>query len=435
MKPRVHCAGPAWDAVTHSNLCQRVLSGLVLGAVVVLYLLYGPHAAPFYLCSFVVAICNYEYSWLAARIVHRWRHCLAGGLPSAPADFDGTACAIAGVACGYTKSVALLLSTLMAGVVTAGFVWVRHCAEWYSLPPAALHEFTIFLGMSSWLTLYCAFLTPSWTAAVSLVLQQIFYSFSVLTKILCAVGQHHCFIPLGTNYVRIDVVLVLIAVHLPLSLNHEASAATKVDGILHTLLALVGYGYIVELMYPMSDLLAQVDDGPHIALGFLAVVWGADTGAYFTGHLLQWLKPRRTHKLAAHISANKDIEGSVGGILLGVCGVVLVDVFMRSADDDIDGRPTYSTRLGWRVGFAVVGASISRYGDLFASLLKRLAGVKDTGTLIPGHGGLLDRVDALLFVSATFALYHRIVYPGGYVLDMVGLIRQQMQLIDGRPVS
>ncbi|RLN92695.1 hypothetical protein DYB28_007497, partial [Aphanomyces astaci] len=56
----------------------------------------------------------------------------------------------------------------------------------------------------------------------------------------------------------------------------------------------------------------------------------------------------------------------------------------------------------------------SRYGDLFASLLKRLAGVKDTGTLIPGHGGLLDRVDAMLFLGAVFVLYHRIGSPNGY---------------------
>ncbi|ETV76860.1 hypothetical protein H257_09296 [Aphanomyces astaci] len=68
----------------------------------------------------------------------------------------------------------------------------------------------------------------------------------------------------------------------------------------------------------------------------------------------------------------------------------------------------------WRIVFALVGGAISRYGDLFASLLKRLAGVKDTGTLIPGHGGLLDRVDAMLFLGAVFVLYHRIGSPSNY---------------------
>ncbi|KDO21640.1 phosphatidate cytidylyltransferase [Saprolegnia parasitica CBS 223.65] len=400
MKPPHMCAPPSWAALRQSNLVQRVVSALVLGSLVVSYLLYGPHGAPFYLCAFVVAICNYEFAWLAERIVHRYMHSLLATSGAEPPPFDATNCA--------------------------------RCIEWYHLPPNAIHEFTIFLGMSSWLTVYCALLTPTWTSAVVLLTQQIFYSFSVLAKILCDTGQHHCFVPLSNAHVRIEVILALVLIHLPLAFSSTLAPECMLKGVLHTLLAVVGYGYIVQLMYPMADLLLQVHDGPRIALGFLAVVWGADTGAYCTGHLLHWLRYRRPHPLAAHISANKDIEGSLGGILLGVTGVLLVDLLLMNDKDTAD-EAQYRMRFRWRLGFAVVGAAISRYGDLFASLLKRLAGVKDTGTLIPGHGGLLDRVDALLFVSAMFALYHRIAYPGGYVLDMVGLLAQQQQVLDGPP--
>ncbi|EQC27293.1 phosphatidate cytidylyltransferase [Saprolegnia diclina VS20] len=424
--PRV----PSWAALRQSNLAQRVLSALILGSLVVAYLFYGPHGAPFYLCAFVVAICNYEFAWLAERIVHRYMHSLLATTRTDLPPFDASTCAVSGLAGAYPKTLAALLAAVVASGLAIGFAHLQRCIEWYHLPHNAIHEFTIFLGMSAWLTLYCALLTPNWTSAVVLLTQQIFYSFSVLAKILCDTGQRHCFVPLSNAHVRIEVILALVLIHLPLALSSTLAPDRMLRGCLHALLAVVGYGYIVQLMYPMADLLLQVHDGPRIALGFLAVVWGADTGAYFTGHLLNWLRYRRPHPLAAHISANKDIEGSLGGILLGVGGVIFVD-FLLLDDKDTADEAQYRMRFRLRLGFAVVGAAISRYGDLFASLLKRLAGVKDTGTLIPGHGGLLDRVDALLFVSAMFALYHRIAYPGGYVLDMAGLLAQQRQVLDG----
>ncbi|OQR88961.1 cytidylyltransferase [Thraustotheca clavata] len=430
------CCRALWD----SNLFQRVVSGSILGTIIVLYLLYGPPAAPFYLCSFVVAICNYEYAWLAERIVHRWTSCLhttefcIDSTPILSTNFDESKCAVSPWARGYPKTFAFILAALIAGGITAAFAWAKHFVHWYSLPTCALREFTLHLGMAAWLTLYCAFLTPTKTSAASLIVQQVVYSFSVLSKILCAVGQKHCFVPLSMSYVRVEVIVILIALHIPFTLP---SPEKCVRCILHTFLALVGYGYVVELMFIMSDLLLQVDDGPRIALSFLAVVWGADTGAYFTGMILTWLNYKRFHKLAPHISYKKDIEGTVGGIALGLWGVILVDRLML--EDNIQSSTLQGTEywfvFGWKLGFAVVGAAISRYGDLFASLLKRLANVKDSGKLIPGHGGLLDRVDALLFVSATFVFYHRINYPGGYVLSMEGFLSQQRALIDGAPKS
>lgn len=120
----------------------------------------------------------------------------------------------------------------------------------------------------------------------------------------------------------------------------------------------------------------------------LFVVWGADTGAYFVGRRFG----RR--KLAPRVSPNKTLEGLAGGLLVGV-GVGLLVALST-------GIPAF--RLPGLALVCVVAALFSVVGDLFESLLKRHAGVKDSGRLIPGHGGVLDRVDGVLAALPVFAV-------------------------------
>ena len=120
----------------------------------------------------------------------------------------------------------------------------------------------------------------------------------------------------------------------------------------------------------------------------LFVVWGADTGAYFVGRRFG----RR--KLAPRVSPNKTLEGLAGGLLVGV-GVGLLVALST-------GIP--APRLPGLALVCVVAALFSVVGDLFESLLKRHAGVKDSGRLIPGHGGVLDRVDGVLAALPAFAV-------------------------------
>lgn len=132
-------------------------------------------------------------------------------------------------------------------------------------------------------------------------------------------------------------------------------------------------------------------DGPNghwWLLTALAAIWAADTGAYFSGRYLG------RHKLAPRISPNKTIEGLLGGV---IAGTLVAMGFATFADAPTEDLPKVALVAAVAILFSVVG-------DLFESLLKRHAGKKDSGTLIPGHGGVLDRVDAVLAALPAFAL-------------------------------
>ena len=108
-------------------------------------------------------------------------------------------------------------------------------------------------------------------------------------------------------------------------------------------------------------------------------VWGSDSAAFFTGHYFG------RHKLAPRISPAKTWEGAVGGLVLSIVAALLLTVIPL-------GVPWYlAILLGILIGIAAV------MGDLAESLIKRQTGVKDSGQFMPGHGGMLDRIDSLLF--------------------------------------
>jgi len=124
-------------------------------------------------------------------------------------------------------------------------------------------------------------------------------------------------------------------------------------------------------------------------LSTIALVWVADIGAYFVG------KAFGKRKLAAQISPGKSVEGAVGGLVL--CYVyAFACVYYLSFESTLFGA--WAIRFGWIPMFLMVTVltAFSIFGDLFESQLKRLAGVKDSSHLLPGHGGVLDRVDALI---------------------------------------
>jgi phosphatidate cytidylyltransferase len=132
--------------------------------------------------------------------------------------------------------------------------------------------------------------------------------------------------------------------------------------------------------------LRDVGGGGRLGLGWVlvafAVTWGNDTFAYFSG--LAFGK----HRLYERISPKKSWEGAIGGVVGALVGVFLV-------------RATVLPELGATTALAVAlgGSVLGPLGDLSESMAKRAAGVKDSGKIIPGHGGVLDRIDALLFIA------------------------------------
>ena len=135
---------------------------------------------------------------------------------------------------------------------------------------------------------------------------------------------------------------------------------------------------------------------PWLVLAAMAVVWIADTAAYFAGRAFG------THKLAPRVSPGKTWAG-VYGALAAVAVYALVLVPLAEAA----GRsaPVTSVAVAVWVVCALALVALSVEGDLFESLLKRSAGVKDSASLIPGHGGILDRIDSYLVAAPLYYLY------------------------------
>ncbi len=134
--------------------------------------------------------------------------------------------------------------------------------------------------------------------------------------------------------------------------------------------------------------LRALPDGPHWVLWSLCIVWAADIGAYFAG------RRYGRRKLAPALSPGKTWEGALGGLLLAiVVAAVFVAVWQPSV-----------TSLATVAALAFALSCFSVLGDLFESALKRSSGVKDSGGLLPGHGGVLDRIDSLFTTLPLAAL-------------------------------
>ncbi|MBT3270412.1 phosphatidate cytidylyltransferase, partial [Candidatus Poribacteria bacterium] len=130
----------------------------------------------------------------------------------------------------------------------------------------------------------------------------------------------------------------------------------------------------------------HMDYGPGGILLLLVPIWACDSGAYFVGRAIG------KHPLAPVVSPKKTWEGSVGGFVGSIVAAVLV------------GRWALDLPILTGLGVGAIIGVLGQFGDLAESALKRSAGVKDSGRLIPGHGGLLDRLDSLTFAAP--ALYY-----------------------------
>lgn len=188
---------------------------------------------------------------------------------------------------------------------------------------------------------------------------------------------------LATKTVRASGSIVLVlAVVVPMlyylfRFRDIPSVATRITG---TIMGIVYAGLLTTFLAVLKR--ADPEHGASTVLIVLIVAWVADTGGYFAGRFLG------KAKLYEAVSPKKTWAGAWGGLAGSLAGLALLKV-------------VYADWLGWVDVFAIAipGGMLGQMGDLCESLIKRSTGVKDSGALLPGHGGILDRIDAVLFIA------------------------------------
>lgn len=166
---------------------------------------------------------------------------------------------------------------------------------------------------------------------------------------------------------------------------------TKIDAISRYVYL---FGYIILPFIIITKIFVVNSYNPKIIIGIFILIWTNDTFAYIVG------KSFGKHKLFERISPKKTIEGFLGGIVFAVIASLLISKYY------IEGGKTAQNI--W-IAFAIIVGLFGTIGDLIESKFKRVAGVKDSGKIMPGHGGILDRLDSVIFVAPFIYLFYQIL--------------------------
>ena len=149
-----------------------------------------------------------------------------------------------------------------------------------------------------------------------------------------------------------------------------------------TIFGSIYLGYLLSFILAVKDL----PNGNYYLISLLIITWANDTGAYLIGTKFG------KNKIFPQISPKKTIEGSIGGIIFGIAATFASKNWLNLTFNEL-------------LSLGLIISIIAQVGDLFESVLKRGSGIKDSGTLIPGHGGILDSLDSLIFTAPIFYYY------------------------------
>lgn len=177
-------------------------------------------------------------------------------------------------------------------------------------------------------------------------------------------------------------IIILLFAHKPLPENLLNLFKTPLVGVIIAAVVLIGFVASASLLHSFPE------QGPALLLFVLVSVWLADTGGYFAG------KRFGKYKLAKAISPNKTWEGVAGALVLN--GVFATGFYLFVLESSL-------SLISW-LFLTALTVLISIVGDLFESVFKRCFNVKDSGQLLPGHGGMLDRIDSLLAAVPVFTV-------------------------------
>jgi len=189
-------------------------------------------------------------------------------------------------------------------------------------------------------------------------------------------------------WLRLDLVLGFGVIWWALAMSLVKSYPEKQSlWSARTTQGVIGLVILVPAWWGLTVLHRQ-PDGAWWLLYALLLVWGADTGAYFAGRRFG------KRKLAPNVSPGKTIEGLLGGLL--VTGIIAIVVATQTAALNAVG-------LGWFLLVSLIAVIGSVYGDLVESMFKRHRGIKDSSQVLPGHGGVLDRIDSITAAVPLFS--------------------------------
>lgn len=259
---------------------------------------------------------------------------------------------------------------------------------------------TAVVGIPALLALL--YLCPAWGFYVLIALgvciggYELFSMTHPLDRVSRVAGVVLCLVVSLCLYLWGDAPLVMVTLLLGIPVVSMFLVLWRLGDLKTAALRMMAFGFgALYLGVGLTSLaLLRKDVGGYDGAGFVVLAvglaWGSDTGGYFAGRYLG------KHKLYEAVSPKKTVEGSFGGVLAAVAiSVVACFSFLRVLP------------LAHAVVLGVVGALLGQLGDLGESVLKRSTGVKDSGSLLPGHGGILDRVDALVVTSVIVYLYVR----------------------------
>ena len=187
-----------------------------------------------------------------------------------------------------------------------------------------------------------------------------------------------------TGYEKYDIFVFVIALMAIMSVYVFTFPKYKIEEVTLTFLGLFYVAVMLSYIYKVRIL----EDGIYIVWLIFIASWGNDTFAYFTGVLLG------KHKMAPVLSPKKSIEGAIGGIAGATILGIIFGYIVNGCMSETVSHPVFIFAAA-----SFVGAILAIIGDLTASAIKRNHNVKDYGKLIPGHGGILDRYDSVIFTA------------------------------------
>ena len=219
------------------------------------------------------------------------------------------------------------------------------------------------------------------------VIKPLAWGFGIVTAALSTLALY---------YSEIALLLWIASIFIWILSIHWVKSYPEYDGWYNFSLNFIGF---VLVSAAVTAIFSVWDSSPWWLMYLFLVVWGADSGAYFVGRKLG------KRKLAPHVSPNKSIEGLFGGVFVSAVIIIVVEAVYLDL--------TIAQHILFLI-LSIITVFSSVLGDLLESMIKRRAGIKDSGRILPGHGGVLDRIDSLLAAAPVFAV-------GMYVLKLIGV--------------